>query len=553
MFKIPSSIALIIVFWGFIYLPFLGRQELHGTEGKRILPAISMLDSGDWLTPELAGEEYYKKPPLINWLVAVAFKLADSRSELPARLISALAVLGFALFAVLMPSGWLDLRRRTFLSLVFLSFYGMITCGRFIEIEALLTMFTGISVLWWLNVYADGGGRRKLWFFPGIVLGLGLLLKGPVILLFFYTVVLCVLICDGKAKNLLSPAHLAAVILMLLIFFAWAYQAQTAKPPEITAAVSKTWKQELLDQFIGMDIRFDRWIGAVAGAFAIFLPWLPLMPLAWNRQWISEVPAEKLNLFKGLRLAVVICFILINLMPGTETRYTMPVLSIAAILAAYTICLREDQKIFYAWRISVLVLAGAAAALLTAGFVLFYFLNADAMIGMIKLKEAAVHPFRGIPMAGALILLAAGLAASFAAFKFRKALESTDGLCLATAGVVLALMMGFILYFIPLENCFDKKRFAGAEITAAVPQGKALVLLDVGYQPFTFYIGAPHKFVYSFSSLGSSDEYLLMGDNTYEDFKESLEKRPEITGGRKPETVKDVKYKRNIYWIVRLK
>jgi 4-amino-4-deoxy-L-arabinose transferase-like glycosyltransferase len=62
-----TKVFLIVwVVWGGIYLPGLGRGELKGEEGKRTLPAVSMMKNGNWVVPKVAGEDYYHKPPGIN-------------------------------------------------------------------------------------------------------------------------------------------------------------------------------------------------------------------------------------------------------------------------------------------------------------------------------------------------------------------------------------------------------------------------------------------------------------------------------------------------------
>src|SRR3954470_14221007 len=93
----PISLALVVLCWAAIYLPGLGSLEIKGEEGRRILPAITMIETGNYLVPQVGSEPYYRKPPLVNWLVAGSFKLTGYRNEWTARLPSALAVLAVAL------------------------------------------------------------------------------------------------------------------------------------------------------------------------------------------------------------------------------------------------------------------------------------------------------------------------------------------------------------------------------------------------------------------------------------------------------------------------
>src|SRR2546423_8289076 len=88
---------LVLLVWAVIYLPGLGSLEIRGEEGRRILPAVTMLQTGNYLVPHVGSEPYFRKPPLINWIVAASFRLTGVRSEWTARLPSALAILAVAL------------------------------------------------------------------------------------------------------------------------------------------------------------------------------------------------------------------------------------------------------------------------------------------------------------------------------------------------------------------------------------------------------------------------------------------------------------------------
>src|SRR5213082_1428895 len=99
---------IVLFVWAAIYLPGLGSLEIKGEEGRRILPAVTMLDTAQsarsssdalrsYIVPYVGSEPYFTKPPLVNWLVVLSFKTFGVRNEWTARLPSALAVLLVAL------------------------------------------------------------------------------------------------------------------------------------------------------------------------------------------------------------------------------------------------------------------------------------------------------------------------------------------------------------------------------------------------------------------------------------------------------------------------
>src|SRR5881296_356141 len=91
------AVAVVLLVWALIYLPALGSIAIKGEEGRRILPAVRMLETGNYIVPQVGSNPYYRKPPLVNWVVAASFKVFGVRNEWTARLPSALSVLVVAL------------------------------------------------------------------------------------------------------------------------------------------------------------------------------------------------------------------------------------------------------------------------------------------------------------------------------------------------------------------------------------------------------------------------------------------------------------------------
>ena len=211
----PHALLLVALAWAAIYLPALGSLEIKGEEGRRLLPAVSMLETGRWIVPSVGGVPYLSKPPLINWLAAWSFRLAGNRGEWAARAPSALAVLALALVAAGSLSAWLTPAGAMLAAIFLLTNIGLMEKGRLAEIEALYLSLYGIALLLWLGAWrreADTPGARptwRAWTLPWVFLGLGLLTKGPLHLVFFYVVVLAVLWCAGRVRDLWNWPHLA--------------------------------------------------------------------------------------------------------------------------------------------------------------------------------------------------------------------------------------------------------------------------------------------------------------------------------------------------------
>src|SRR5215210_7924006 len=120
------AFAFVFLCWAAIYLPALGSLEIKGEEGRRILPAVTMLETGNYVVPQVGSEPYFRKPPLVNWLVAGFFKLTGVRNEWTARLPSALSVLAVALAFALVGHRSLGRAGSLFAALIWLVNFGMI-------------------------------------------------------------------------------------------------------------------------------------------------------------------------------------------------------------------------------------------------------------------------------------------------------------------------------------------------------------------------------------------------------------------------------------------
>lgn len=95
----PGHVVLIVLAWGLVTLPGLasaGGRGLTMSEGHRVVPAIEMLQTGEWLVPHMFGQAYLRKPPGGIWAFAGMIGLTGDHVLGP-RLASAI---GFLLLAL---------------------------------------------------------------------------------------------------------------------------------------------------------------------------------------------------------------------------------------------------------------------------------------------------------------------------------------------------------------------------------------------------------------------------------------------------------------------
>lgn len=216
------ALLILVLIWAAIYLTFLGSSELRSEEGHRVLPAVQMLESGNYLVLYVGSAPYLRKPPLINWTVAASFKLLGVRNDWTARLPSPLFLLAAALLLFSMARPLLGRIGSCVAALCWLTNLGLIEKGRIIEIEPLYVSLFAFAFVLWLVWWRENRNPWLTYLVPWMFLGFGLLAKGPAHVLFFYVLVCAVLWQTRRLGDLLHPAHLAGILVMLAIFAAWA-------------------------------------------------------------------------------------------------------------------------------------------------------------------------------------------------------------------------------------------------------------------------------------------------------------------------------------------
>ena len=330
------SFLLVTLVWALIYLPRLGSLEIKSEEGRRILPAVTMLETGNYVVPQIGSEPYLRKPPLVNWLVAGSFKSFGVRNEWAARLPSVLCVLAVALAFVSITRRALGPNGSLAAAMLWLTNFGLLEKGRMIEIEALYVSLTALAFICWLSWWKE---RRWLaWTVPWIFLGLGLLAKGPLHLVFFYAVIGAVLWQAGELKRLRSVPHFVGILLMLGIFAAWAIPCLLIVQADHVATV---WTKQFSGRLSGDNFKLGDWLLNIPRGIAYLLPWVALLPFA--RFALLENEDDR-KLSRALSLGVAIPFLAVSLMPGALPRYTMPLLAPAIWLLA--IFIREHALLW---------------------------------------------------------------------------------------------------------------------------------------------------------------------------------------------------------------
>lgn len=291
---------------------------------------------GDFLVPHINGEPYSHKPPLLFWLIHLGWGLFGVNDWWP-RLVAPLCALAavpltLRLGRLLWPEATAE--NEAARSLAVWVLFGTLLFAAFVTLTLfdLLLMLCAMAAM--IGVLTLARGRRLsgvLWLGAGI--GLGVLAKGPVILLHVLPAALAAPWWAPSLKGRLLRWYIDLLLGLLLgaaIALAWALPAAYVGGEAYQRAIF--WGQTA---------------GRVADSFAHRAPWwhyLPLLPLilfpwlVWPRFWQGLRSAGWRD--PGIRFLLawlLLTLIGFSLVSGKQAKYLVPFLPAFALLAGYAL------------------------------------------------------------------------------------------------------------------------------------------------------------------------------------------------------------------------
>ncbi|MES2707528.1 MAG: glycosyltransferase family 39 protein [Verrucomicrobiota bacterium] len=471
----------ILLAWAAIFLPGLGNTELKGEEGRRILPARRMMQTGDYVLPYSEGRPYHRKPPLVNWAIAGSFRLHGEESEWAARLPSALAVLLLALTAAWAGKVIVGPQGAWWLPLAVLTTIGTIEKGRLAEIEAIFLSLSGIGMLGWLAGWHRGGSLWARWLWAGVWFGLASLAKGPVFLPFFYAIALVILWRGRQLKELLHPAHWLGLGLALLLPLPWAMAAAArlkALPQSARDDQAQVWMNQITKR---LDPGAIDWKSYPLGPFETLLllcPWALVSIYLWRRArrvWWPEIAEKDRALLLGLGWGMLTMGLIYALLPESRARFQLPLVAPNALLAVLMLAhwqrhAKDETADSTAARWTGTAVRVLLLLITIAGVTLPWWLAPGSMM---------------ISMAWML-----GLSPLIWLTAVRVARMTPPGKAFAEAGLLAAWgMIFFGAVITPVMRRHEDIRPTALRILEVTGPEPKIMALNPGPQPFLFYLG----------------------------------------------------------------
>jgi len=178
--RVKSYIAGLLLAGMVLYFYRLGAPGLMDPdEGRYAEIAREMLLLKDWIIPHLNLLPYLEKPPLVYWLTALSFSW-QGQSEWAARLPAAISALGGVFLAYGLGRALWGVRTGWLSAMILATCGGYLALGRLVILDMPLTLFFNLGV--GLGYLALSRERPGLWPWAYLALALGVLTKGPVVL-----------------------------------------------------------------------------------------------------------------------------------------------------------------------------------------------------------------------------------------------------------------------------------------------------------------------------------------------------------------------------------
>ncbi len=389
--NLPSLLSAGLIWLVLVTAALLSRNLMPLDETRYVSVAWEMWIHGDWLVPHLNGETYSHKPPLFFWLIHLGWAIFGLNDWWP-RLVPALFQLASIFLATrLAQLLWPEPNRVYELVPPLLMtglFWAAFTATAMFDF--LITFFVLLGVY---GVFIASRYPKHGWFTVGIAIGLGILAKGPVILLHVLPVALLAPVWLSKSSQSWFYWYRGIGIAILIgaaIALSWAIPAAIVGGTEYGSAIF--WGQTA---------------GRIVNSFRHqhpwwwYLPWFPviLFPwLLWPSLWRGITRLFKTQYDQGSRFCITwiaSVFILMSLVSGKQLHYLLPLFPGFALLASRSLGMLSDWKQPVRQWLSAAILIGTGSMLTALPFLAPRFSHTPWLSG--------ISPFWGV------LLLVAGI------------------------------------------------------------------------------------------------------------------------------------------------
>ncbi|MEO8198645.1 MAG: glycosyltransferase family 39 protein [Thermoanaerobaculia bacterium] len=288
MSELPTSARIsqrtaVVLLLLLLSLAFQGSRGLwEPDEGRHGSIAVAMLEAGEWLVPHLSGQHFIDKPPLLFWGMAGGIALLG-QNEWGARICLSLFYLLTAVAVAGLGRALWNRAAGYFAALAWGTSFLPFVASNAATPDLPLACFSAWAWLGVVRASRATTDRARLWawILTGLAAGLGMLTKGPAILVQL-PALLAFLIVDRRVRTSAAIGGIAvAGVVTLAVAGLWYLPILLTVPGAGSYLIDNQVSGRLLSG------RYERHPG-LAGALLVYLPTLFVGALPW---WPSAVAA----------------------------------------------------------------------------------------------------------------------------------------------------------------------------------------------------------------------------------------------------------------------
>jgi len=314
--------CLTLFFFGLGAVPLWEPDEgIHAASSKEIVL------SGDWITPKFNGENFYDKPILHNWFVAISF-LVLGFTEFAARLPAAILGLGGVVITYLLGRRMFGPWAGILSGVILATSPEYVVLSRTVVHDICLAFFVLLALFSFYAGFKNERHRKRYFTLFYISLGFAVLAKGPVGVLLPALIVGLFLFLQRKLSFLKEMGIGWGILIFLAVAAPW-YILISMKNKDYGGYF---FIQQNLMNFLSSEARhhgpFYYYLPAL---FAGFFPWSFFLPLAFYRavlRGVKKIGEDHLFLLVWF----FVIFIFFSLASSKLTTYILPLFPAASLL-----------------------------------------------------------------------------------------------------------------------------------------------------------------------------------------------------------------------------
>jgi 4-amino-4-deoxy-L-arabinose transferase-like glycosyltransferase len=329
--------ALLAFLPGFFQIPPMDRDEARFAQATK-----QMLESGDYIDIRFQDEVRYKKPVGIYWMQAAVVKVADALGKADAhttislyRIPSLLGALGAVLLTYWTALAFVSRRAAVLAGLMMATSILLGAEARLAKTDAVLLLTVvaamGAMARAYLAERRPGASGRAGWGLPAVfwtALAVGILVKGPLILMVAGLTILALAVADRSLRWIGSLKPIPGIIWLCILVLPW-FLAIMGR------AGNSFFAESVGRDLFGKVISAQEAHGAPPGYYFVLF-WVTFWPAATLAGMAipSVWAARREKGAKFLLAWIVPAWIVFELVPTKLPHYVLPLYPAIAILIA---------------------------------------------------------------------------------------------------------------------------------------------------------------------------------------------------------------------------